>query len=320
MLSGAHMMPSIPVPSQDNQPRYIPHDDGATVLSVAGEGRLQDLEATFLSGRRPQQGTPTRYLHSDPNHKLENPLQGHFGEMIVLRRVSGIGFPIESTTLLTQRLRKAFLSHAGGGSKLNAVLSGHDGDRPGSAPHVAFAALPNVGHDFGDGRLMGLAVILPVAITKADRRIALRACASIDSINLAELGEWRVEIANFDVTQRTLKPETWMKAARRWNTVTPILLDRYPKKNLSAEELLVTACLRAGLPAPSRCTSEPIQTPLKTSKVSRPVFVFAPSRWAVHATFDFDSPVKGPILIGAGRFFGMGLMRPSRRVENGEFV
>jgi CRISPR-associated protein Csb2 len=303
------------IPAEEKQPKYVPDDNGTTVLSVAGEGRLEDLEATYLLGRRPQQGTPARYLHLDPSRSTENLVPSHFGEMIVLRRVSGIVFPIESTSLLTQRLRKAFLSHAGEGSKLNPVLSGHDGENPVSIPHVAFAALSNVGGKFGDGRLMGLAVILPASIAKADRRIALRACASIESINLGELGEWKVEIANFDVTQRTLKPDTWMRPARRWNTITPILLDRYPKKNLSTEELLVTACLRAGLPAPSRCTYGTHPNPDEDLKGVPPVFVFAPPRWAVHATFDFDVLVKGPVLVGAGRFLGMGLMRPSHPHE-----
>jgi CRISPR-associated protein Csb2 len=140
----------------------------------------------------------------------------------------------------------------------------------------------------------------------------LRAVAAIDSLALGDLGEWKVEIANFDVPARTLQPESWMKASKRWATVTPILLDRYPKKKLSEEELLVTACQRAGLPVPVRCVFGPYQEQGGTSglKGVAPVFAFSLARWAVHATFEFDEPVKGPVLVGAGRFFGMGLMKP----------
>jgi CRISPR-associated protein Csb2 len=232
--------------------------------------------------------------------------------MIVLRREAGIGFPIESSNKLTKRLREAFLARAGEGKPLSSVLSGHDGDKPSAVPHVAFVALPNVGGEHSDGRLMGLAVVLPVVIGKADRRTALRACASIESINLGEqLGEWKVEIANFDVTQRTLKTDTWMKPARRWQTVTPILLDRFPKKNLSSVHLLAIACARAGFPEPVRCS----YGQYSDLKGVAPVPAFEPSRWAVHATLEFNVPVGGPVLIGAGRFLGMGLMKPAQQPE-----
>ncbi len=308
-------------PHEGKHPIYVPDDNGTTVLSVVGEGRLEELETTFSLGRRPQQGTQARYTRLDQNRTAEKPVQGHLSEMIILRRTGGIGFPIESTPLLTQRLRAAFLSHVGEQARNNPVLSGHEGDRPTSLPHVAFAALPHIGGNFGDGRIMGLAVILPTSITKADRRITLRACASIETINLVKsdksgpLGEWQVQIANFDVAQRTLQPDTWMKPARRWNSVTPILLDRYPKKNLSVEELLVTACLRAGLPAPRSFKYGTHPNPDENLKGVPPVFVFAPDRWASHATFEFQMPVKGPVLVGAGRFFGMGLMKPSFKRE-----
>jgi hypothetical protein len=42
---------------------------------------------------------------------------------------------------------------------------------------------------------------------------------------------------------------------------------------------------------------------------------FEPSRWAVHATLEFNVLVGGPVLIGAGRFLGMGLMKPAQQPE-----
>ena len=41
------------------------------------------------------------------------------------------------------------------------------------------------------------------------------------------------------------------------------------------------------------------------------VFGEAP-RLAKHVTLAFDRPVRGPVLLGAGRYFGLGLMRPLR--------
>ncbi len=290
-------------------PTYTPHEDGTTVLAVAGEGRLEELERTFALGRRPQQGAPARYLNVKADAQ-NVPARGHFGEMIILRRVFGTGLPVTATTILTRQLRKAFLDHAG---KENPVLSGHDPDgKPTKEPHLAFVALPNVGGLYGDGNLMGLAVVLPASISSADRGRTLQACARIETLKLGKLGEWKLEIANFDVNRQTLKPETWMDPSKHWATVTPILLDRYPKKNLPAEELLVTACVRAGLPPPANCTYGAFTPQDRGLKGVPPVFAFSTDRWAVHAVFDFDTKVKGPILVGAGRFFGMGLMKPIR--------
>ena len=101
-----------------------------------------------------------------------------------------------------------------------------------------------------------------------------------------------------------------MRPSEHWATVTPILLDRYPKKDLSTEELLITACIRAGLPAPVRCSYGAFADPERGLKGVAPVFAYSLPRFAVHAAFEFESKVKGPVLVGAGRFFGMGLMKP----------
>ncbi|MGC2656361.1 MAG: type I-U CRISPR-associated protein Csb2 [Bryobacteraceae bacterium] len=291
---------------------YVPDQTGPSVLAAPSPGRLDDLERTYFAGRRPQQGTPVRYRQTaeEPSRK-DIEVRGHFGDMIIFRRLSGLGFPSTSTPLLTKQLRRAFLSHAGHGDKQNEILSGHAGDDgPAVNPHVAFAALPNVGGDHGDGRLMGLAVILPMSISRRDRRMALRASASIETLTLDNSAAWKIEIANFDVPQRTLRPGAWISASKHWATVTPILLDRYPKKQESAEELLVLACLRAGLPQPESITFGPYAAGGHALKGVAPVFAYNLNRYAVHATVDFRQKVKGPVLLGAGRFFGMGLLKP----------
>lgn len=35
-----------------------------------------------------------------------------------------------------------------------------------------------------------------------------------------------------------------------------------------------------------------------------------PGRLYTHATIEFDQPIAGPLLIGAERYFGLGLCRP----------
>src|SRR5208283_4655157 len=80
----------------------------------------------------------------------------------------------------------------------------------------------------------------------------------LDKINLRDaLTLWDVSLAGFDVVARTLQLATWAGPSNCWSMVTPILLDRFPKKNLTVEEILVAACGRVGLPAPVEIEHQP---------------------------------------------------------------
>jgi CRISPR-associated protein Csb2 len=247
--------------------------------------------------------------------RMESPVpESYFGEMIVLRRVEGLGLSIEAALTLTAALRKALLKLSEHDQALCAFFSGH-----GAETHCAFAALPFVGHEYADGRLMGVAVVLPRTIGMAQRRKVLRACASIEKLNMKdETAFWEVELCGLDIPQRSLRPQVWRGPSAAWASVTPILLDRFPKKNLPVEEILAVACERAGLPRPVEIVHGPFSGIHGVSPVSE--FRLLRSRgekprWGVHAKVRFEEPVRGPILLGAGRFFGLGLLKPWRWQE-----
>ena len=104
-----------------------------------------------------------------------------------------------------------------------------------------------------------------------------------------------------------------------WATVTPIVLDRHPKQRSLAEaveemrRVVADACMRAGLPWPSAVEVSPVsQIPGAPHARS-----FAPLRRKdgsapkqMHAVIAFDTPVLGPVVLGAGRFRGYGLCVP----------
>ncbi len=229
--------------------------------------------------------------------------------MIIFKRVKGIGLPCEAALTLTDAFRKAILKLASVEGQIVEMLSGH-----GDHPHCGFVALPFVGYPHASGKLMGVAIILPGKIDPLTRRHVLRTCATLERINLREvLGDWEVEIANFDVPQKSLMPATWIRPSRVWNTVTPIVLDRFPKKKLTVADILQTACERVGLPRPVVIEHSPFShlegvPPVPEFRLLRKASDRA--RWGVHATLTFDQPIKGPLLIGAGRYFGLGLLKP----------
>jgi CRISPR-associated protein Csb2 len=231
--------------------------------------------------------------------------------MFCYRRLNGPGLPIDATLSLTEAVRTALLSNAGKDGPIAAILSGHEG-----GAHCAIAALPFVDREHADGRLMGFAVILPQGADLVARRAVLGACSDLENngLHISNLAKWQIEGVDADSEYQNLRPHTWTRPSRIWRSVTPILLDRFPKKKgPTVEEILRTSCLRAGLPELVSIAHGPYSAVKGVPPV--PAFRLQRAgedrpRWGVHATLTFDAPVRGPVLLGAGRFFGLGLMRP----------
>jgi CRISPR-associated protein Csb2 len=124
----------------------------------------------------------------------------------------------------------------------------------------------------------------------------------------------------------TLKSAVWARPSRSWISATPIALDRNPGDLTSADparaerahheatETIALACRNVGLPPPTEVevrSSVPLQGAQKARAF--PPFPVDPKktrRVLVHARISFAEPVRGPILLGAGRYLGLGLMRP----------
>jgi len=77
---------------------------------------------------------------------------------------------------------------------------------------------------------------------------------------------------------------------------------------------MATACERIGLPVPTRIEilgrSLFAGAPEARRFMPYPAQEGATRRVCVHVEILFDRPVEGPILLGAGRFQGLGLLRP----------
>lgn len=208
------------------------------------------------------------------------------------------------------------------------LLSGHDDDgAPLPGPHLAFVPLACVGQARAAGRLLGMGLVLPRAIAPAERRGALLAIERIERLVLGRLGVWRVGSACAAEPPWDLRPQAWTahpEGATHWSTVTPIAFDRHPKSadgeayRQAAGDLIAQACVRIGLPAPR----EVIVTPISAHLGVPPAHAFprlqrkdGSLRRHAHAILVFGEPVRGPILIGAGRFRAYGVCRPLGGLE-----
>lgn len=292
-------------------PNYEPSAQGDQILRVPTPGRLEELKQLYQANQRATLGTQRHYRRVEPSS--DQPIhESTFGHMDIFARKNGPKIPIEASLTLTAAVRDALMANAGKGGPMTALLHGHDS----TSPHCAIAPLPFAGWQHADGRLMGFAVIYPRQISLKERHAVFSACMELcrNGLRIPNIGNWELEIADASDTPRSLLSPVWTRQARVWKSVTPILLDRFPKKNgLSVEEIIALACRRVGLPEPKEISHQPYSDlegvpPVPEFRLRRKVN--ERPRWGVHATLTFEHEVRGPLLFGAGRFFGLGLMKP----------
>ncbi|MGH3942704.1 MAG: type I-G CRISPR-associated protein Csb2 [Pseudonocardiaceae bacterium] len=137
-----------------------------------------------------------------------------------------------------------------------------------------------------------------------------------------------------------LRRVTWCRSAHQWISVTPVALDRFvralhhPTQHEVSDEqvraIIARSCVRTGLPEPAEVVISPVgltaAVPRATNGRSQrgrafPRFVAAGSgelKQTVHVALTFSEKVRGPVLLGAGRYLGYGLFLPVRDPESGQ--
>lgn len=246
--------------------------------------------------------------------------------------------PISKTVALTRALRASLMKYAE--QPPAAILTGHRQGTAGARtepaldPHAAYVALPYVGSEYADGSIHALAVIMPRNTDTADRDAVIRAAAEWQingrdgggRLVAGGAGRFQTTLLRPEDASVTARPATWTRPARCWSSVTPVALDRHPggldsadptkreRAEAEARSSIAQACLRSGF-------GEPVAIGLRADapvRGARPVGRFPPftvgkgglRRWLVHVELTFAKPVRGPVLLGAGRFFGLGLFWP----------
>ena len=225
---------------------------------------------------------------------------------------------------ITSRWREAVLTDSNDlSSSVRSALSGHDAEgAPLEDPHLAFLPLGFVSHNHADGHLLGMAVALPRDLSATDRRAVVRALGRVRQLNLGRLGVWRLETVAESRPPWALHPEGWTahpSGATDWSTVTPVAFDRHPKAKGRAAyrdevaAMLRRCCSRVGLPEPRVIVASPVSSHAGVP----PAHAFprlerkdGSLRRHTHCILVFESPVCGPMVLGAGRYRGYGFCRP----------
>lgn len=233
-----------------------------------------------------------------------------YTDLVILRFV-GVQPDGRLATRFTEALRRAVMSRVA--EPLPVRLHGHGAD---GQPHVAFLALPDVGHEHADGHLLGLAVAVP-SMTPPERSAIMRGLLSARdeagsfTLRVPHLGAVALRYQPGHVRPWGATPERWRRGAKLWVTATPVVLDRYPR-GTEIEADLARSCTWAGLPEPTSVAVN--KEPLQPGAVRlRPHDLPAHVRGRLfrHVALQFDRPVHGPVLLGAGRYLGVGLLSPA---------
>jgi CRISPR-associated protein Csb2 len=324
----------------DSNWRPDPH--GPIRFRTVERGQLAALERAFERHRELEPRVMPAVSHGYSQttaRKAESAPESTFSEdWLVLRRVGGPLLPMTATAGVARAARRTLMSFAD--EPIPEMLSGHaPAGEISQRVHMAIVPLPFVAHQHASGAILGIALVFPRGTAADDRRAVYRAVNRWEqqhrlededtpsvALALGAAGVLMLERVEWGPVQATLRPAVWRGPSRVWHSATPVALDRNPGDLRSREprilarstdeavEVICRACERIGLPRPRYVEILPA-APLAGSAKARsypsyPDTGARTQRVLTHVRIEFDRPVKGPILLGAGRYLGLGLLRP----------
>jgi CRISPR-associated protein Csb2 len=257
---------------------------------------------------------------------------------LIFEHIDGEMPHLRASALVARALHKTVMAgyeRIGLGGTIPAVVSGHAPDgAPLGQPHLGVAPMAFLGSRHADGTVFGLALIPPRSgdlLSDATFQRAVR-----------EILPWREETSRRELTlegegfrlvlalagespRRSLDAAPYIAKATIWASGTPIVLDRHLKeigneaRQTEIENLLRRACANIGLPEPERVVADK-HSAVDGAPSAYPSGCAPPwtgwripqsltSRQPTHAVLKFRHPVRGPVILGAGRFVGLGLCR-----------
>lgn len=312
-------------------------EGGALLLRCPHPGRFEALVSEFAGAASvavpswPSAAPTCRY--GRPPGSVAEGAMGPGEEWVVLSADGGLVPVLRAFPAVAKAMRDAVMSHAQ--DPVHEAISGHAASgAPLKGPHLAILPMANVGWGrYSDGGLLGLALVLPrAAAYGAPERRQLRQAVSkfLDPrhgggcLRLGGFGTMSLR-RDADGTKKSLLADRYTGVDREWASATPVVLDRHPKRRETAEDIVADGCARAGLPRPlsvsiSRHSSVPGAPPAFVNRRGRagwhpPKPGMLDNRFVCHAVLTFEADVRGPVLVGAGRYYGMGLFMPARGIR-----
>jgi CRISPR-associated protein Csb2 len=319
-------------------------DDAVMPTRSVYPGRFDELCRAFEAHRRPQPGAWVREAPPPARARIRSV----FDQQWLLLEHIGDRMPdVRACALIAKTIRDALLSgyrQLDREHEIPEVVSGHAaGGSPTRLPHLAMIPMPFVGSAHAEGQIMGFAVVPPLDVPILQDELfrkVLRTLAPLEErwgrrvLTLkSKEGSARDQAFCIRLSPTfeppigtwSLDPSLYQGPRRSWASVTPIVLDRHLKTIGAArqDELaaqIAAACRNIGLPEPRRVVAS------KHSALKGAVSAYpsggepAWMRWRLpgslatrqltHAVLEFSEAIEGPVILGGGRFVGLGLCRP----------
>lgn len=302
---------------------WLPDDRANTALPIPFTGLTRVLDRIyddFSGGRAPRRSwyrTDRRGYLSPREATTESRPECTCLWVRFARTVSG-----RHVLHVTEALRGAVLAEAqrivGDAIDLDPVLHGHGFSGRGYE-HAHWLALPDVGGDYSTGRIHGGAVMLPPGIHPATVDLAREAIARVSRLNLP--GGRSITVVPYRGERKpwAIVPRRWHGPTPRWTSAFPVVHERWTKGTPDLAEI-GRWCEYAGLPRPLAATTSrrPVLTgapdlmPHETTRKGRDRRPYS------YLEIEFSEPVRGPVVLGRRRHFGVGLMAPLPERADGE--
>jgi CRISPR-associated protein Csb2 len=194
------------------------------------------------------------------------------------------------------------------------------GHRNGRDDHQQFSyvPLPSIGHEHADAMIRRVMIIAPHGFETHLRHLA----EQLDGCQLER--EHGGEASILERLRGDGVTRLYTQCAKTWATVTPVILpgcdDHKPTKT---RKLMVAALRQSGIEQPCEFTWSAVPNfphclpAYSRDRHGRPTGYFRPDHLhkfsMVHVRITFQNQVAGPLVIGAGRHYGFGLLAEADR-------
>lgn len=232
------------------------------------------------------------------------------------------GIPLEATAYVVGIWRAALMSRSD--QPVPEIISGHPDrstvEKPSASrrSHLALFPIPDLASFAAPPTILGLGAAIPLFASEPERMACLRALSRVSRLTLGGLGVWHLRPTNERDAPPGLRVSTWGRSAREWASVTPVVLGKYPREPFGAESrtVLRVSCDIAGLPGPDEIQVSRSSwfhgVPPSSRFPARKGRPGRPPRFHVHVRVTFPHEVQGPVLLGAERHLGYGLLAQAR--------
>ena len=184
---------------------------------------------------------------------------------------------------------------------------------------LSWVPLPSLGHEHVDGRIRRVAVFGPVGESQESERFR----ALTHSVRIAPLSQDDVPIGRMTQTEKLAGAITpYFGESTVWHSVTPVVLPgrttrgRRQKGKFDGrklEKLVLKAVRDAGLPNPVDFSYQvaPFERSGQRADAYSPLDRMR-GFTRIHVKLRFPNQLTGPVVVGVGRHYGLGLFRAVR--------